>query len=258
MDPLIEIEQQIRQLLPVVLVGPALVLTAAGLIIWLAGIRLLKFIAALTAAAAGFACAWHFTDRQFVPLLLCAIIPVAISFFLYKPIVVLLAGVLTFTLVLFVPAGITSLQNANTHDQQASIPQEATLDLMQSIQQAEESLSAAKQRLIDYVASVPSGRKAIAYMAAVGVIGVGLFSWRLVCGAACSILGIILLSCGMLLLLFYKGAQPLIVLEQNIGLIACVLIAIGMVGTIVQYWISPKKQNKKQDLSKVLAEGDAK
>lgn len=254
-DPFTEVEQQVRQLLPIVLLAPALVVTVAGLCIWLAGIRFLKLIAALTAAGAGFVCAWHFTDKQLVPLLLFAVIPLALSFFLSKPIVVLLAAALTFALIIFIPAGVNALQGLNTSA--VRTPPESTLDFAQSIQKAEEYLLGTKQWLIEYAQSVPSGTKAIAYMAALGVIGIGLFSWRLVCGAACSVLGIVLLAGGMTLLLFYKGAEPLMILKQNWPLIGWILVGMCIVGTLVQYWISPKKK-KEKETSKILSEGERK
>lgn len=255
MDPFMEMEEHLRQLLPIVLLAPALLLTVAGLCIWLAGIRLLRLIAAVTAAGAGFLCAWHFTDRQLVPILLFALIPLAISFFVHKPIVVLLAGGLTFLLILFIPAGLTLLKKSDVSEARRQPPaRESMLDFAQSVQRAEEYAAAVKQWFVDYIRLVPSGKKTIACVAAAGVIGIGLFSWRLVCGAACSVLGVVLLSAGMTLLLFYKGAEPLTILKHNWLVIAWVLFGMCIIGMLVQYWISPKKKTK-QDTKKISVEG---
>jgi hypothetical protein len=255
--PFVEIEQQIRQLLPIVLVVPSLVLTAAGLLIWLAGIRGLKLIAAFTAAAAGLLCAWQFTNHQLIPMVLFAIIPICISLFLPKPVVVLLGALLAASLVLFVPLGLNTLKSLEASDKQVSPAASEQMDFAESIQKAEESITAFRQWMADYSRTIPSGQKSIALMAAIGVIGAGLFSWRLVCSAACSVLGTTLISCGMMLLLFYKGANPLSMLKQNAALIGGVLLAMLIGGAAVQLWLCPKK-TKKQVNPQTLTEGGQK
>lgn len=256
-DPFYEVQQQINQLLPIVLVGPALLFTAAGLFIWLGGIRWLKIVAALTAAVAGMLCAWHFTDRQIVPVVLFTIIPVGLSFFLHKPIVVLLAGLLTAAAVIFFPVGISALQKIESPKQHQPRQQETAvtpLNLLDSISKAEEYAAAAKGWVVEYVRSVPAGKKSLALMAALGMVSAGLFSWRLVCGAACSLLGTVLISAGMLLLLLYKGADPLGILKENYRIIGWILLAMILGGTLLQYWLSPKKKQKK-DSDKVHSDG---
>lgn len=261
--PITEIQQQINQLVPIVLVAPALILTGSGLLIWLMGIRSLRFIAAMAAASVGLFCAWHFTDRQLVPMVLFAVIPLLLSLFLYKAMVVVLGGLLTAGLILFVPFAVAHVNATHASVRQAPVPQDpqaqqaAAPDLAQSVQRAQEYLVSLKQSLVDYFNALPSGRKSVALMVALGVIGFGLFSWRLVCSAACSTLGTILIGLGMLLLLYYKGSDPLTILKQNMQVIGLVLIAMVAVGTLLQYWISPRKK-KKQDLNEILSEGDKK
>jgi hypothetical protein len=255
--PFVEIEQQIRQLLPIVLVVPALVLTAAGLFVWLAGIRGLRLIAAFAAAAAGLLCAWQFTNHQLIPMVLFAVIPICISLFLPKPAVVLLGALLAGLLVLFVPLGLNTLNSLEVSDKQVSSASSEQLDFAKSIQKAEESITAFRQWIVEYCRTIPSGQKSIALMVAVGVLGAGLFSWRLICSAACSVLGTVLISCGMMLLLFYKGANPLFLLKQNAAMVGGVLLAMLIGGAAVQLWLCPKK-TKKQVNPQTLAEGGQK
>jgi hypothetical protein len=261
--PITEIQQQINQLVPMVLVAPALILTASGLLIWLMGIRWLRLIAALASASAGLWCAWHFTDRHLVPMVLFAIIPLLLSLFLYKAMVVVLGGLLTAGLIVFVPFAVSEVNamHASVHQspvRQDQHMQEATTpDLAQSIRAAQEHLGALKQSAVSYFNAVPSGRKSLALMVALGVTGFGLFSWRLVCSATCSTLGTILIGMGMLLLLFYKGSDPLNILKHNLQVIGLVLIAMMAVGTLLQYWISPRKK-KNPNINEILSEGDSK
>jgi len=259
--PITEIQQQVNQLAPMVLVAPALILTAGGLLTWLMGIRSLRFIAAMFAASAGLWCAWYFTDRQLIPMVLFAVIPLLLSLFLYKAMIVVLGGLLAGGLMLFVPFAISQVNTMHASVRPAAMPQDASqeagaADVAESLRAAQEHLVALRQSAIDYFNAVPSGRKSIALMIALGAAGFGLFSWRLVCSAACSTLGTILIGLGMLLLLFYKGSDPLNILRQNLQLIGLVLIAMAVVGTLLQYWISPPKK-KKNDVNEILSEGDS-
>jgi hypothetical protein len=253
--PITEIQHQINQLVPIVLVAPALMLTGSGLLVWLMGIRSLRFIAAMAGALAGFWCAWQFTDRQLIPMVLLSVIPLLLSVFLYKAVIVILGGVLTAGLIVFVPFGVSQVNALHANVRQGPQEQAATPDLAESLKRAQQHLLTLRQSLADYFKALPSGRKSLALMAALGVIGFGLFSWRLVCSAACSMLGTILIGLGMLLLLFYKGSDPLTLLRQNLQMIGLVLIAMVAVGTLLQYWISPRKK-KKQDINEILSQGE--
>ncbi|MCE5187112.1 MAG: hypothetical protein LLF76_13400 [Planctomycetaceae bacterium] len=251
--PFVEIQQQIMALLPVILLAPALVLAGGGLLIWLGGIRWMRLIAAIVGALLGLLCAWLWTDRSLIPMVICAVVVFGLSLLLYKFMIVLLAGLLAAGLVLFVPAGLHALRDIepvrNRSDQR---PQ--SLDFSQSLTRVEEYVSSGAQGTLDYLRAVPSGQKSIALMVGLGVIGAGLFSWRLVCAAGCSMLGCILLASGMMLLLFYKGSDPLSLLKQKTALVGGVLIAMLIFGTLVQYWLCPKKK-KKQDAAQTVPQG---
>ena len=104
MDPFEEVQNTIQQVLPIVLIGPGLVLAASGLFMWLGGLRWLKSIAAFSAAIAGLLCAWFFTEHQLVPMVLFPVILASLGLYFNKVVVVLLGGATAALLVLLVPA----------------------------------------------------------------------------------------------------------------------------------------------------------
>ena len=251
-----EIQQMIQQLLPIVLLGPGVVLVGIGLFMWLGGLRWLKAIAAFTLSTIGFALAWHLTDRQIVPMVLLPIIAAGLGLFFNKLVVVILGGCLAAFSVLAIPAASEfQFQTIEPGRQQQNddFPQ---LNFMQSIEHIEAQVRFTIDQIIEYTKSIPKQRISLAFRVGLGVCGFGFFSWRIVCAATCATFGTALIAAGMLLLLLYKGHGPIQLITENGKWIALGAVGMIAVGTVVELMLCPKKKKKKDSLEEIMNQGD--
>jgi hypothetical protein len=242
MDALEEVQDTIRQVLPIVLIGPGLVLTGCGLFMWLGGLRWLKSIAAFSAALAGLVCAWFFTEHQLVPMILFPVILAGLGVYFHKVIVVLLGGAMAGLIVLFLPVVADISKKAEPIQKPAAV--EERLDLLESINWAQEKIETAKQTVKDTIRSIPVQRKYLAIAAAVVVCVAGLISWRLVCAAACSVIGTTLIVCGMTVLLLYKGTEAVKQMAANHDILALAVLGMFVSGILIQLVLCPSKPKK--------------
>ena len=255
MEPFEEIQNTIQQVLPIVLIGPGLILVAIGLFMWLGGLRWLKAIAAFSAAMAGILCAWFFTERQLVPMVLFPVILAGLGVCFNKVIVVLLGGVLAVGLVLFVPVMMTVAGESKPANQ--AVVQER-LNLLESFDWIQGKIKQIKNDTKEMLAAIPESRKMQAIGAAVVVVAIGIFSWRLVCATTCSVCGTVLIGCGMTILLLYKGSAPMTLIAERRSLLGLIIVGMIVTGLLIQLWLCPAKPKKKDMVKEILSEGDKK
>jgi hypothetical protein len=256
MAPFEELQNTIQQLLPIVLIGPGLVFAGSGLFMWLGGLRWLKAIAAFSAAIAGALCAWLFTDRQLAPMVLFPVILAGLGVYFNRIIVVLLGGAVIGCLVLFVPVLMTVSEKAAPANQPAV---QEYLNLPESVGWVQEKVEQLKKDTKEMIAGIGQSRKTAAIGAAVIVCAIGIFSWRLVCAVTCSILGTVLIACGMTVLLLYKGASPVTLIVERRLLLGGIIAAMIVAGVLIQLWlcpVGPKKKNKDEMMKEILNAGD--
>lgn len=253
MDSFEEIQNTIQQVLPIVLIGPGLVLVATGLFMWLGGLRWLKTVAAFSAATAGLLCAWFFTDRQLVAIILFPVILAGLGMYFNKIVVVVLGALIAAMLVLFVPV-VMGFDDPKAASGMSGT--EERFDLLESVEWILAKIEAVKQSIKEMAESIPKPRKMTAIAVAVIIVIIGLFARRLVCAMTCSVIGTLLIFCGMMLLLLYKGSEPVTKIYDGRQLYALVAVVMAVVGVVLQLCLCPAKQ-KKADLAKeVLNEGD--
>ena len=255
MDPFEEIQNTIQQVLPIVLIGPGLVLAASGLFMWLGGLRWLKAIAAFSAAIAGLLCAWFFTEHQLVPMVLFPVILAGLGVYFNKIVVVLLGGAIAAVLVLLIPVIVGINEGSASTDQPVA---QERLDLLNSIEWVQEKIELVKKETKEMVAGIDKSRKMLAIGMAVIVSVAGIFSWRLVCAATCSVLGTTLIACGMMVLLLYKGSASVALIKGRWPLLGLIIIGMVVAGLIVQLWLCPAVPKKINSAKEILNEGDKK
>ena len=255
MDPFEEIQNTIQQVLPIVLIGPGLVLGASGLFVWLGGLRWLKAIAAFSAAIVGILCVWFFAEHQLVPMVLFPVILASLGVYFNKIVVVLLGGVIAALLVLFIPVIVGINEDSSPANQPAV---QERLDLLESVEWVQGKIERIKKDTKEMIAGIGQSRKMLAIGIAVAVAVAGVFSWRLVCAATCSVLGTMLIGCGMIVLLLYKGAAPATLMIQRRSLSGLVVIGMIVAGLIMQLWLCPAVPKKKDIAKEILNEGDKK
>ncbi len=255
MDLFGEIQDTIQQVLPIVLVAPGLVLVGAGLFMWLGGLRWLKTLAAFSAALTGLLCAWFFTERQFVPMILFPVILAGLGVYFHKFIVVVLGGLVAAILVLFVPV-MVGFEKPKTVDNLPVIEQK--FDFLESVEWVQAKIAQVRQATKQAVSNIPQSRKLMA-IAAVFVVGVlGLWRWRLVCAATCSIIGTMLTYSGMMILLLYKGSEPINKIAEGRQFFALIAVVMAVIGALLQLWLCPVVPKKTELIKEALKEEDKK
>jgi len=255
MDPFEEIQNTIQQVLPIVLIGPGFVLAASGLFMWLGGLRWLKAIAAFCLAIVGILCAWFFTEHQLMVMVLFPVILASLGVYFNKIVVVLLGGVTAAVLVVFIPV----IMGINKESSPTSQPVvQERLDLLESVEWIQEITEQFKNDIKEMIAGIPQSRRMLAIGIAVLVAATGIFSWRLVCAATCSVLGTMLIGCGMMVLLLYKASEPVTLMMERQVLLGLILIGMVVAGLFIQLWLCPAKPEKKEIAKENLNEGNKK
>lgn len=250
MDPFEELQNTIQQVLPIVLVGPGLVLAGCGLFMWLGGIRWLKAIAAFCATLAGLAAAWFFTEHQLAAMVLFPVILAGLGIYFHKLVVVVLGAVLAAVIVLGGPELATAGKTAPPDSRQPAVQKQ--LNLLESIEWVETKIGEIRQTLKDRVSSIPPARKRTAIITAVIVCVCGLFSWRLVCAATCSVFGVGFIFSGMTVLMLYKGPQAFAMLMEKRQVLTMAAVGMALAGVMLQLALCP--QNKKVTKDDVMKE----
>lgn len=252
MDGITQIQELIGRLLPILLLGPGILLVAAGLFMWLGGLRWLKAIAAFASAMAGLIGAAILTGGQVIPMVLAPVILAGVGIFLNRFVVVLLGAVIFAGVIMVAPSlGELSLENQTQNQRSSNVDQ--PLDLLGSIDEIEAQVKHLTEQVKEMIANIPAARKSTAMIAAIAFAGIGLFFWRFACALTCSTIGTAEIFMGMVALLLYKGTEALRQLTER-GLLFT-LTAAGMIllGTMLQMWLCPVK-GKKTDMEKILKE----
>ncbi len=258
MDPFEELQNTIQQVLPIVLVGPGLVLAGCGLFMWLGGLRWLKAIAAFSATLAGLAAAWFFTEHQLAAMVLFPVILAGLGIYFHKLVVVLLGAVLAAVIVLLGPELAAAGKTPQPDPRQPAAQEQ--LNLLESVEWVETKFSQLRQSLKEMISSIPASRKHKALMTAVIVCVWGLFSWRMVCAATCSVFGVSLIFSGMTVLMLYKGPQALAMLIEKRQVLTMAAVGMVLAGVMIQVALCPKKKKVTKDdvMKEILNEGGKK
>jgi hypothetical protein len=238
----------------VVLIVPGLLCILVGLFIWLAGLRYTKVIAALLGLLVGGTCSSFIIGRKMLPTISLALLTGFIAMLLHKYVFVVLA-------VLIVVAGATFFL--------ADMDIEKNSDLILYINSSgTENISASQaaiilSRAIDYLWERTKALYAdFPLLHMLAVVGLGLLAAILAvnfskaAGAlCCATLGTTLNFTGMVLLLLYKGAEPITRIGSKSIFFASVFTVMIAVGTAVQLFfcasrlkkIPAKSENEEQD-----------
>ncbi|MBC8379015.1 MAG: hypothetical protein H8E62_07570, partial [Planctomycetes bacterium] len=215
----------------------------------------LKSLAAFSAALAGLLCAWFFTERQLMPMILLPVILAGLGVYFHKIIVVALGGLVAAMLVLFVPV-MAGSQEPQTENQPPAVEQQ--FDLLESVEWVQAKIEQIRQGIKEAVTGIPQSRK-MAAIAAVVIVGLlGLWSWRLICAATCSVIGTLLVCSGMILLLLYKGSEPFNKIIEGRQFFALIAIVMTTVGVVLQLLLCPAVPKKSELKKELLNSGDKK
>ncbi len=195
------LEQMVLELSPAFLVGVGAGSVLAGLFIWLGGLGFRKFLVAIVGAFAGGISGFFITGRNAVLALVSAGFGVVIALVLEKIFITIMAAVLAAVL------GFTVMGRL-------------------CVGQAD-SLKQACSEMPLYSWVIISALVIIS-------IAAGFFFRRIISALCFAAFGTILLFAGMILLLSYKGAEPISYINRNLSFYGMVFTAMVAFGAIEQ------------------------
>lgn len=244
-------ERVAGRLSPIVMVLPGLVLTALGLFIWLGGMgfrRLaLALIGGLTGAAGAFCLVTQRPAILILSALAVALLAVAFQRFFAAVLLGVLAAVAVFAVLAWPSLHSREVTPAG---QRGPTSEGRTLA-------ASASLEAVQAYWLDLAAEVKGAIRALAVLkwGVVGVVGLGVLAFGLVFrhlgGAmACAITGTLLIFAGLVLLLAFKGAAPIVHIEDRAVFYGLVFGGMIGFGTLEQFLLCRRAENRRQAKSK--------
>ena len=257
MDVFNSFEETLRQVAPILLVVPGVVLALSGLFLWVGGLRFLKPLAAFTAAGAGLACAWMFSSRELVPMVCITLIPVAVALFLDKPVVAALGACVAAGAVLLFPLFADAGMRDAVNREVSAVPAAQEMSVFESVAYVEQLAGWAAEWGKAYWDALGDGRKAAAAGTLAGVLVVAAAAWRWVCAMTCATLGTGLLLTGLLILVLSKGPQTLPYVADKLPYFWAAAGGMAAAGTLLNRWLCPAKVKSKPS-TKAHVQGDGK
>lgn len=215
---------------PAVLIIPGAACILLGLIIWLAGLRYAKLIAACLGALIGGTCAFLATEGKAFAAVTLAI-PAALFAVLIRK-VILSAGAVLIAAVIALAvaaAGIESENHTTADFQYEQSDQKITTTEALAITKTH--LRHLTQKAVKICSRLTTVRWAAVLVVAALTIAAAVFFHRVVIAAGCAALGAALSFVGMTILLLYKGSEPITRISDKVtfyGLVFAVMIVVGV------------------------------
>lgn len=250
-------EQAAAQFSPSILIGAGAAGVVLGLFVWLGGLGLSKMLLAVAGAVAGGACGFFIKGGNFIIASAAAAFGVVIAVVFARIFIILLAGVIAAAFGFAVLAGpdigsADSLVQYRLDETQGAIE---PLSLRQSAETAKTYAADFGEAIKQTGLELPVGRWAIIGGVIVIFLAAGLLVWRLASALCCSALGTVLIFGGMILLLLYKGAEPISAICLRGQFYLCVFAGMIAFGTVEQ-WLVCRRRTAKSAAKKQAAKED--
>lgn len=243
-------EQTAMTLNPVVLIAPGLAAVIVGLFVWLGGLGLRRLLVAVVGAVGGGICGFFIIGRNTMSVMVSAGVAAVITIIFEKFFITILAAALAAALGLAILAG-SYIENPQGPIQNYYPFNQEKISYRGSYISVHESIHIVKAYIVDFSDRIKQACLQmpaynwiiIAALVTIFIMG-GLFLWRLTSALCCAILGTQLVFAGMILLLLYKGAEPISSISRRTLFYAAVFIVMIAFGTIEQLLLCPWLESK--------------
>ena len=245
-------EQTAASFKPIVLIGPGLAAVLMGLFIWLGGLGLRRLLVAAVGVVGGGILGFLIISRNTTSVMISAAVAAVITIIFERIFITILTAALAAVI------GIAVLAGPYVGISEEAIPtNQSRLPVQGPALSVEASIQVMKAYMIDVGDEIKQACLQmpvynwiiIAALVTIFIMG-GLFLWRLTSALCCAILGTLLVFAGMILLLLYKGAEPISSISRRTLFYAAVFIAMIAFGTIEQLllcpWLKSKAIRRKQ------------
>lgn len=246
-ESILEFEQDAAVLNPAVFIVPGLIAVWLGLFLWLGGLRFRKVLLAVVFAMFGFVCGFFLIGKHPISAVALAVAAGGVAAMFDKIFITIMAASLVVVL--------SFAASASPYLPEKTVPQKVyykgePLDLEQTFDNINRYATDFSVELKQLCQQIPRYSWAIITALAVISIAAGFFFWRLVCAFSCAGWGVLLIFFGMILLLLYKGAEPVtrIVARGSFYLsVFAAMIAFGAVEQLLLYKYTLKKRKYEEE-----------
>lgn len=229
-----KLEKMASDLPPMVLISAGLICLAAGLFVWLGGMRWRIYTAIVFGIVAGLPGISFVTENEMVVFIIPAVLVMLFIVIFKKRGLVLIGSMITTAVLLLLLATPASASEGTER--------RINLDEIASQISSESGIMGVK------ISTVIGDLSPMAIGAAAScgalVMGIGLFFYRVVSAATCSALGTALIYAGMIGLLVNKGATPVQNICRNPIFYQTVAICMLIFGTFVGRLVCPSRKKK--------------
>ena len=232
-----------------VLIGSGVVFLLLGLCIWLCGLALRKILISIVGLAGGIVVGLFVVGRNLFSASLSGALAALIALILEKVLVVLLAAALAAVIAFAVLAEPYFEQAETTEVQNDTSEQTITVGLDETLEELKTFGLDAGRSIKQAGTNIPVQIWAIIAAPAVIFLICGVFLWRCTTALFFSVLGTMVVFLSMILLLSYKGAEPISHLRSKPLISAVVFLALAAFGTIIQLLLC--KSSKKEKITKI-------
>jgi hypothetical protein len=232
---LLRFEQIAYRFDPSILVWPGLIMVAAGLLLWLAGLKMAKVCAVIVGAVAGATIGYAFAPTARVAGMFFGATVAAAAAFIFEKLIIIFLGSLIIGLLVF-----AVLISGHLDKMDMSVFPAAGQDTDGQLGQGQSFTLLGE--IVDFlwsdISRIATGVNKIMFVPPVVLViilwVVGFIISRFVSALACSTVGTALVFAGMIFLLLYKGSGPLSYIYQRSWFFLLVFAVMAAGGTAIQ------------------------
>ena len=246
-------EQVTGQFSPSLLIISGILMLLLGLCIWIAGHSLRKILIFLAGLAAGVTVGLYVVGRNTFSALFVGGLAALIALIFEKVLVVLLAAAMASAIAFTILAEPYFVKAEAVQTQNEATAQEITLDFNGALQELKKFGLNVGGKIKQVSKIIPVHIWVIIAAATVITLVCGIVLWRFTSVLFFSVAGTVIIFLGMILLLSYKGTEPINNILNNSLISAIVFLAMIAFGTVVQLLLC--KGSKEEDVSEVKPGG---
>jgi hypothetical protein len=240
---------------PIILIAPGILAVIAGLIVWLGGLGFRKVLSAILGAVIGWVVGFFVIGKSMIAASVMAVAAAITATVLNRMIIIILAVSLAVALGFVVASlggpylGVTEQAGPAFTNPVSS--QGPILNVTESIKVIKAYIIGVGDQVQQTVLQMSYiGWAIIGVMIIIAIVAV-VYLWNLTSALCSAVLGTLLIFAGMVLLLLYKGAIPVTVIDQKAPFFAAVFGTMIAFGTIEQLvlcpWFEGRRKKRKQE-----------
>lgn len=238
-------EQMAGRFSPSILIGSGVGILILGLLIWLCGLALRKILISIVGLAGGIVVGLFVIGRNIFSASLSAALASLFALIFEKVFVILLAAALAAAIAFTILAEPYFVNTETTKVQNEMSEQTTTTDLDETFEELKTFGLDAGEKIKQVGEKIPVQIWAIIAAPAVIFLICGVFLWRFTSALFFSVIGTMVIFLGMILLLSYKGIEPVSHIRGKPLIYAAVFLAMAAFGTIIQLLLCKGSKKKK-------------